>query len=344
MTNQIRPLHLEEMLAAIVGSDRAARALDRIAVPAAVDWSPADGRISAAMLAMTLNILLFSDLYERVPTARRWIEAQAAEGSAQRLDHGALRTIRFPGRGTGALPGGIDAFARILLPLGYEAAADYPLPRLRMTGRAFRHRDLPDAVPQFFVSELHVDQFDAVFADAANRVFGSSSDPLSPLSRALLDLLGQQGWLTRQQAGELLPAIVGAFSRTHDIPRLADYDILRVGSAEAAWIATEGNAFNHATSRVADVGALAGQLRQQGYPVKEAVEHSASGRVHQTAFRADPVSRRFRDDDGAIVERVVPGSFYEFITRDVDPATGRIDLAFDSGNATGIFAVTRAAA
>jgi hypothetical protein len=344
MTNRIRPQYLEEMLTGIVGPDHAARALDRIAIPAAVDWSRADGRISAAMLAMTLNILLFSDLYDRVPTARRWIDARAEAGSAQWLDHGALRTIRFPGRGTGALPGGIDAFARILLPLGYEAAADYPLPRLGMTGRAFRHRDFPDVVPQFFVSELHVDRFDAAFADAADRVFGSSRDPLSPLSRALLDLLDQRGWLTRKQAGELLPAIVAAFSRTHDIPRLTDYDILHASSAEAAWIATEGNAFNHATSRVADVEALARQLQQQGYPVKDAVEHSTSGRVHQTAFRADPVSRRFRDDDGAIVARVVPGSFYEFITRDIDPATGRIDLAFDSGNATGIFAVTRAAA
>ncbi|HMN54351.1 MAG TPA: DUF1338 family protein [Sphingopyxis sp.] len=344
MTNRIRPQYLEEMLTGIVGPARAAHALDRIAVPAAVDWSPADGRISAAMLAMTLNILLFSDLYDRVPTARRWIEAQAGAGSAQRLDHGALRTIRFPGRGTGALPGGIDAFARILTPLGYAVAADYPLPRLGMTGRAFRHRDLPDTIPQFFVSELHTDRFDAAFVDAADRVFGSSRDPLSKSSRALLDLLERQGWLTREQADELLPAIVAAFSRTHDIPRLADYDILRASSAEAAWIATEGNAFNHATSRVADVEALARQLRQQGYPVKDAVEHSASGRVHQTAFRADPVSRRFRSDRGSIVARKVPGSFYEFITRDVDPATGRIDLAFDSGNATGIFAVTQAAA
>jgi hypothetical protein len=38
----------------------------------------------------------------------------------------------------------------------------------------------------------------------------------------------------------------------------------------------------------------------------------------------------------------VPGSFYEFIQRSVDPATGKLDLGFDSGNATGIFAVTQA--
>ena len=39
----------------------------------------------------------------------------------------------------------------------------------------------------------------------------------------------------------------------------------------------------------------------------------------------------------------VPGSFHEFITRKVDPETGRLDLTFDAGNATAIFHMTRAA-
>jgi hypothetical protein len=62
--------------------------------------------------------------------------------------------------------------------------------------------------------------------------------------------------------------------------------------------------------------------------------------VRQTAFIADKVLRRFRARDGSLTERLVPGSFYEFISRDIDPATGKLDLSFDSGNATGIFAVT----
>ncbi|MEA3110817.1 MAG: hypothetical protein QOG58_616, partial [Caballeronia sp.] len=51
--------------------------------------------------------------------------------------------------------------------------------------------------------------------------------------------------------------------------------------------------------------------------------------------------------DGARIERDVPGSFYEFISRDavMDEATGRarLDLGFDAGNATGIFKMTAAA-
>ncbi|MDB5719182.1 MAG: hypothetical protein JWM38_2609, partial [Sphingomonas bacterium] len=68
-------------------------------------------------------------------------------------------------------------------------------------------------------------------------------------------------------------------------------------------------------------------------------EVSASGRVRQSALLADPVERVFAGGE----RRSVPGSFYEFISRAVDPATGALDLGFDSGNATGIFAMTRPA-
>jgi hypothetical protein len=137
----------------------------------------------------------------------------------------------------------------------------------------------------------------------------------------------------------VLPTIVAAFDRQHDAPALSDYEALLAQSAEAAWIATEGNAFNHATSRVDDVAAEAARQRAAGRPIKEHVEISRTGRVRQTAFRADPVQRDFRG--GAA--RAVPGSFYEIISRDADPMLGGLDLAFDSGNATGIFQMTRAA-
>jgi hypothetical protein len=69
--------------------------------------------------------------------------------------------------------------------------------------------------------------------------------------------------------------------------------------------------------------------------------------VRQTAFHADRVEREFIASDGSIVRHKVPGSFYEFIQRERmhDAATGlpRLDLAFDSGNAQGIFKMTAAA-
>jgi hypothetical protein len=49
--------------------------------------------------------------------------------------------------------------------------------------------------------------------------------------------------------------------------------------------------------------------------------------------------RWFRDADGVRIARQVPGSFFEFITRDMLP-DGGLDLTFDAGNAQGIFRMT----
>ena len=296
--------------------------------------------VSRAVLAMALNVLLFGDLLERVPTAQRYGSALHRAGDAIVFDHGALRTIDAE---TGALPRGDAAIARLLEPLGYTVGGTYPLPRLRMTGRAYVHRDLPEAIPQFFVSELHVDQLAPEAQAAAERVFGASRDPLGSEALERLERLDRDGSLPFAEARDLLGAAAGLFQRHHAQVRLEDYETLLTHSAEAAWIATEGNAFNHATTRVPDVETLSARLKAQGYPMKAQVEVSANGRVRQTAFLADKVDRAFIDASGATVNREVPGSFYEFITRDIDPSTGSLDLTFDSGNATGIFAVTRGA-
>ncbi|WP_176590301.1 2-oxoadipate dioxygenase/decarboxylase family protein [Sphingobium sp. EM0848] len=299
--------------------------------------------IDRAEFAAAMNMLLFRDLLQRVPTGAAYVRDVTAGGRRVCFDHGAIRTVCLPNGGTGALPRGELAFRRILEPLGYEEAALYPLPRLRMTGRAYRHRDFPETIPQFFVSELHVDQFDGPFAAAAARVFGSTRDPLDAQAHALLARFAAGQTVDPATAAAALPVIVGAFDRHHDRPMMTDYELLKQSSGEAAWIATEGNAFNHATDRVADVAALAAQQKTLGRPMKERVEISANGQVRQTAFRADLVERRFRTEDGGDRIVTVPGSFYEFITRDRDPATGTLDLSFDSGNATGIFAMTKAA-
>jgi hypothetical protein len=107
-----------------------------------------------------------------------------------------------------------------------------------------------------------------------------------------------------------------------------------------AWISTEGNAFNHATDRVADVDQLAAEQKALGQPMKAAVETSQSGRVRQTAFHAARVMRTFRTANGGSVEKEVPGSFYEFITRLPLPEKDALDLSFDSSNAQAIFKMT----
>ncbi|MEQ5843893.1 DUF1338 domain-containing protein [Paraburkholderia acidicola] len=336
-----RNANVERLLQQLIGAHRTAALFATLNHPAILnEWE--DGVVTRAELAQALNMALFEDLLERSPNGRAYTQEALAAGGSVYFDHGALRTVRWPH--SGALPPGEAAFARILRPLGFRINGRYPLDRLGMTGRAWAHDDAPDEIAQFFVSELHPERFSAEFQQAVTNVIGASRDPLTPAAVAHLWELERDGVLPIDAVHGLLPVIVGAFARQHDVPHEADYAVLLNESAEMAWIATEGNAFNHATDRVADVFALSDDEKAKGRPMKPEVERSRSGRVFQTAYRADIVRREFRLKDGSIVTRDVPGSFYEFITRkrtfDQDTRRWETDLRFDAGNAQGIFRMT----
>jgi hypothetical protein len=333
---------LSILVSSVLGDEAGARMLDTIEIDPALRG---DGKVaSRAVVAMALNVALMHGLLARVPSGADYVANRVIAGRRIVFDHGALRTIRFADGATGALPAGEQAFTRILEPLGYRMAGLYPLDRLRMTGRAYTHDDLPETIPQFFVSELHVERFSAAFQATARQIFGSSRDPLTAEARLLLATLAAAGEAPLPTAVAGLPSLAAAFDRQHEMPAIEDYRLLLEESAEAAWIATEGNAFNHVTDRVENVEALAEQQRALGRPIKDKVEISSTGRVRQTAYRADPVERRFRTAVDGVVRMTVPGSFYEFISRDALPGSNTLDLTFDSGNAQGIFKMTAAAA
>jgi len=264
----------------------------------------------------------------------------ASEGRQVRFDHGALRTV-VSGAG-GALPSGFRAFSRILEPLGFRVSRKYPLPRLHMMGRSFTHQDFPDSIAQFFVSEISLSGFSSTFQQAAERVIAGSGDPLSADAVQSLTRLSFMHSLPYDEAVALMRALLPCFGRQHPVPALADYEQLLGESAEMAWIATEGNTFNHVTERVDDIEWVADAQKKLGRPMKSAIEVSASGRIRQTAYRATLVEREFLRADGSRIVRRVPGSFYEFIQRAPACVDGesQLDLSFDSSNAQGIFRMT----
>lgn len=325
------------LLERCVGTVRTVRMFEALEIHGSLLQPRAD-RVSRVELAQALNMLLFEDVTRRVPMAAAYVGDAVRAGEKLVFDHGALRTVDAD---CGALPRGHQAFRRILEPLGFEVRGTYPLEKLGMTGRAFAHRDLPEHIAQFFVSELHPECFTPKFQEAVLRTVGSSRDPLPLSAKVRLEQLAADGALSFDDAASLLPNLVGCFERQHGEPSWSDYQVMLRESKEMAWIATEGNAFNHATDRVADVGKVAAEQKRLGRPMKEDVEVSASGRVRQTAFRAAQVERHFVTDEGKLRTEVVPGSFHEFITRD-EEAPGVLDLRFDSSNATAIFKMTRA--
>ena len=300
---------------------------------------PAGPTVPRLVLAQALGVVLLQGLLDRVPSAAAYAADRLAGGGRLFLDHGAVRTVTDAD--CGPLPAGQDALARVLAPLGYAHRETYPLTRLRMTGRSWCHLDLPAFVPQYFVSELHAGQFSGDFQEAAGRVLRTSRDPVTAEANADLDRLATDGELASDRAVALLAVLEACFDRQHTDPAEADYEVLLAESAEMAWIATEGTAFNHATDRVDDVMAVAEAERAAGRPIKDEVEVSASGRILQTAHRAASVERTFVGAGGEPVRRSVPGSFFELITRRELPDGGGPDLAFDAGNAQQIFAMTR---
>jgi Domain of unknown function (DUF1338) len=331
---------LRKTLDKIIGSERAAQLFEVLVIhpDIAADAGP---QVSRAALSQALNMLLFEDLLTRVPAAKNYVEHCLRDGKTVMHDHGAVRTVAL--EGMGKLPAGQEAITRILRPLGYALNGVYPLERLKMTGRSHAQADYPEDIAQFFISELHPERFSPDFQAAVQRVTATSQDPVTPEAQALLQKLESIRSLSIEDSVKLLPILVSVFSRQHAEPAVSDYEILLAESPEMAWISTEGNAFNHATDRVADVDQLATEQKALGQPMKATVETSQSGRVRQTAYLAARIQRKFRTADGTVIEKEVPGSFYEFITRlplPEEDGKQKLDLSFDSSNAQAIFKMT----
>lgn len=297
-------------------------------------------QLNRAQVAMLMSMLLFKDLLERVPEGQAYANETVEKQQKITFDHGALRTISIDMK---HLPSGKAAFSRLLEPLGYELTGKYPLEKLKMCGFVYTHKDYPEDIPQYFISELYPEKFSPSFQKTVRKLVYDSIDPLTKAAQDLLKQLAEEKKLCLNSTTELLKVLPKCFERQHGIPRLDQYKQLLTESAEMAWIATEGNAFNHATDRVKALDILDKEERSKGRHMKPQIEEGLNANIRQTAYRASVVERTFKEE-GNTISIKVPGSFFEFIERGtvIDLLTGKekMDLRFDSRNAQGIFKMT----
>ncbi|MGZ9709687.1 2-oxoadipate dioxygenase/decarboxylase family protein [Glaciimonas sp. GNP009] len=330
-----------QLLSYIIDEGDAKDVLNHVYVIPTLTNRPALGTVDRASIAQTLALVLFHDLLRRVPAAKRYVYEFKSEDTKIVLDHGAARTVLIDG--IDGFPSGEAALTRLLIPLGYQLNGEYPLPRLKMMGRSYAHQDFPEDIPQFFISEIFTDQLSDECQQAVYRTIATSRDPVTSALQGTLDRLERDMSLPFHDAANVVLGIAACFGRQHELPCIEDYRTIVAESAEMGWITTEGNAFNHATARVGNLYELHASLKAAGFSIKPEVEVSKNGRVRQTAFLADSVSRRFKGAVSSFEQIDVPGSFYEFIERDQivhGDGDEKLDLSFDSNNATAIFKMT----
>ena len=121
-----------------------------------------------------------------MPEAQQYTEEAIQTNTRVIFDHGALRTVacpvaRFPPvkrRSLEFKPWAMCWLESILDPSEND--------RSRL-----EHHDFPETIAQFFVSELHPEQFSPVFQTAVTRVLSESVDPLGPHDLSRLQNLSE---------------------------------------------------------------------------------------------------------------------------------------------------------
>src|SRR5215471_20105634 len=108
---------LWQLLESITGHDRTCSLFRVLVIHPEIASNPGP-RVSRAVLAQALNMLLFEDLLKRVPAAELYVQRCLAKNRTVLHDHGAVRTVAL--FGMGGLPAGQEAITRVLRPLGYD--------------------------------------------------------------------------------------------------------------------------------------------------------------------------------------------------------------------------------
>jgi len=84
--------NLNNLVEHVIGVEAATRVAQLMKVPSVFSiWEC--GWVSRKEIAQALNMLLFADLLQRVPSGRQYTEEVAAQGGKVMHDHGALRTV-----------------------------------------------------------------------------------------------------------------------------------------------------------------------------------------------------------------------------------------------------------
>lgn len=167
-----------------------------------------------------------------------------------RLNSGAFENDHIALRSFG--PGGVDSFARVFAPLGWQKAGEYAFPDVHLHAIHMSQAGLP----RIFISELDV----AKLSSAAQAVIGK--------------------YVSTQPDDFVIPT---------SLPTSVELDLVAKESQYAAGVLAFGRKVNHFTASVDDVETWQRRLIDAGVPMKSEIEGERGGELRQTATHAAPL-------------------------------------------------------
>jgi hypothetical protein len=278
---------------------------------------------NADKLARLLDAL-WTQYKLRVGYAREYEKMVEARGGRVINDHIAFRTFNCD---TGKQPAGVEAIARVFVPLGYERKDKYLFEDKHLTAWHYEHKTNPDN-PKLFISQLEVDKLaPAVVAMIKDSVKGAP-DLLDPADPAKF------------------------FARPWAPPKRSIIGPVNKESQYAAWTLLHGNAVNHFTAYInkqnvkewPDIEATVEALRKAGLPMKDEMEGERGSKLRQSSTQAVDTECDVAEENGSIGRIKWSYAYYELAERGMAPGPdGKPALfqAFLGAQATNLFEMTK---
>jgi uncharacterized glyoxalase superfamily metalloenzyme YdcJ len=258
---------------------------------------------------------------ERSPASGWYPQDSLSRVTAER--HGAIRV------GT---PDELAAVAELfsafgMAPVGYYDLRDAasPVPVVSTAFRPIDAQELAHNPFRVFTSMLSIRDprfFDAELRARVQRFLGRR-ELFDPALLARARVIAADDGCDADEADDFVAQAVAAFALSREPVEKSWYDELSRVSAVAADIAgVSSTHINHLTPRVLDIDDLYHRMTERGVTMIDGIQgpprwDGPAVLLRQTSFRALAEPRRFRDDDGTVVEATLRVRFGEVEARGV---------------------------
>ncbi len=288
---------------------------------------------------------LWSNYCDRVEYARRYRDLVLQKGGRVVNDHIAFRTFNTR---TGQQPAGMEAIARLITPLGYEAAGAYEFKDKFLVAKHYQHED--PLMPKIFVSQLEVTELPREHARALNEAVADAQNLLDTDTQAMLRF--PDTMLSQYDEG-LTDRLYKFITQRpwSPPPREVVTEINKV-SQYAAWTLLHGNNVNHFTAYIneqqvpewPDIVTTSAALKAAGVPMKDSIEGEPGSKLRQTATQAVDEDCEVREEDGRTGKLRWSYAYYELAERGTVPGPDGKPVRFNGflgAQATHLFEMTK---